>query len=59
MSHYGDAVHSFYYLLMHYWLGWFGTSLPGAGAPRTPESRGCAVVHPIARKRRTAAIARV
>lgn len=26
MSHYGDAVHSFYYLLMHYWMGWFGTS---------------------------------
>lgn len=38
---------------------WYGTSLPRAGASPLPESRGGAVVRPIARKRRTAAVERI
>jgi mannosyltransferase len=33
MSGYGDAVHSFYYLVMHFWMGWFGTSPEAIRAP--------------------------
>jgi len=33
---------------------WYGTSIPRTSTSPSPKSRGCAVVRPIARKRRTA-----
>jgi hypothetical protein len=37
---------------------WYGTSIPPTGMAPPPESRGGAVVQPIARKRRAATVAR-
>jgi hypothetical protein len=31
---------------------WYGTSIPRMGTPASPQSRGCAVVSAITRKRR-------
>ena len=38
---------------------WYGTSMPRAGTPVTPESRGCVLVRPAARKRRPATFERL